>query len=170
MFYNRVFEAAYFITQDEYLAQDVVQETFLKAFRNIDKLNDGSKMGAWLAVIATRTALDLLKKTRKDVITEDNYIDEEISKNQHISSVENIVEEKFIKNLLRQQVQELIPEHRQVIILKYEYDLKDEEIALELGVSSGTVKSRLFRARKKLKLLIEKEPEFQNRGAYYGRT
>ena len=168
MFYNRVFETAYFVTLDEHLAQDVVQETFLKAFRNIDKLKDGTKMGAWLAVIATRTALDLLKKTRNIVITEESFIDEEISKNSHTPSVENVVEEKYIKNLLRQQVQELIPEHRQVVVLKYEYDLNYEEIAKELGISTGTVKSRLYRAKQKLKLRLEKEPAFQNRGAYYG--
>jgi DNA-directed RNA polymerase specialized sigma24 family protein len=64
MFHNRVYRTAYMITNDHYLAQDVVQETFEKAFKGLDKLKDPEKTGAWLGSIATTTAMDLMRKKK----------------------------------------------------------------------------------------------------------
>lgn len=167
MFYKRVYDTAYFITKDQHLSQDVVQETFFKAFRKMHTLKDGGKLGAWLGTIATTTSLDLLRKAkqRNDTVVDDVYMNAIISKNQTATSVEKIVEEKFIKEQLQSYVSKLTPpEYRQVVVLKYEYELKDEEIALELEISVGTVKSRLHRAKSKLRSLLErkhvKEGEF----------
>ena len=60
-------------------------------------------------------------------------------------------------------ITELKPEHRQVIILKYEYDMKDEDIAKSLGISSGTVKSRLFRAKNILKYKLKTNSDEERR-------
>ncbi|KXG43750.1 RNA polymerase sigma factor [Tepidibacillus decaturensis] len=68
MFYHRVYNTAYFIIQDRHLAQDVVQETFFKAFQNMHKVEDGHKLGAWLGTIATRTAIDFLRKVKNETI------------------------------------------------------------------------------------------------------
>jgi RNA polymerase sigma factor (sigma-70 family) len=163
MFYDRVYKTAYFITQDQHIAQDVVQETFIKAFHQMHKLRDGSKMEAWLARIASNTALDFLRKRkrRNETATEDVYIDEWVSKTQIASSVEQIVEDRYMISLVREQILTLSPEYRQVIVLKYEHDFKDEEIAQALGISLGTVKSRLSRAKQKLRLLLEKHPDLK---------
>lgn len=167
MFYHRIYNTAYFIIQDRHLAQDVVQETFIKAFRHIDQVQDGKKIGAWLATIATRTAIDFLRKIKRqnDTPTEDVYIDEEVSKDQmKSSSVEKIAEDRFLKSLIKQNITKLKPEYKDVLVLKYEYSLKDEEIAetLELGISA--VKSRLHRARLKLRTVLDEQPEVRNGG------
>ncbi len=156
MFYHRVYNTAYCITQDHYTAQDVVQETFIKAFKKLDTLKDGSKMGAWLGAIASKTALDFLRKKNKwnDMAAEDVIIEMEISNQQLAASVDEIVENRFTAELVRQSMVEMKPEYRQVLILKYEYDMKYEEIADVLGVSAGTVKSRIFRAKEKLRALL----------------
>lgn len=167
MFYKRVYDTAYFITQDPNLAQDVVQETFFKAFRKMNTLEDGAKLGAWLGAIATTTSLDFLRKVKRwnDIAVEDVYIDEIVSKNQSVSSVENVVEQKFMKQWLRDHISKLTPpEYRQVIVLKYEYDLKDEEIARELKVNVGTVKSRLHRAKIKLRSILEQQQDEKDGG------
>jgi RNA polymerase sigma-70 factor (ECF subfamily) len=156
MHYERVYQAAYFILKDQYLAQDVTQETFLKAFGKIDTLDDGNKLGAWLGTIATRTAIDCLRKIkrRNDIPIEDVYIDEG-RLNDPISSIEDKIEYKFLEKVIKKNISILEPpEYREVIILKYEYELNDKEIAAALGISVSATKSRLHRARKKLKTLL----------------
>lgn len=156
MHYERVYQAAYFIIKDKYLAQDVAQETFLKAFQKMDTLQDGNKLGAWLATIATRTAIDFLRKIkrRNDLPIDDVYIDEGRSDDQTVS-IEDKVEYKFLEKVVQKNIQILEPpEYREVIILKYEYELTDKEIAKAIGISVTAAKSRLHRARKKLKTVL----------------
>jgi RNA polymerase sigma factor (sigma-70 family) len=158
MFYNRVYRTAYMITNDHYLAQDVVQETFEKAFNRLDSLKDAEKTGAWLGSIATSTAKDSLRKKKiwNDVATEDVYIEMEFTKNENSSfSVENEIEAEFTKQTIRKHISTLKLEYRQVIIMKYIHELKDDEISQELGIKVGTVKSRLYRAKSKLKSSME---------------
>jgi RNA polymerase sigma-70 factor (ECF subfamily) len=156
MFYHRVFETAYFILQDRHLAQDVVQETFLKAFQNIHKVQDGAKLGSWLGTIAARTAIDVLRKEKKYRFAVENMVVNEPHCGFEYSAVEKIIEERFLKNLVRQQIAGLKPEYRQVIVLKYEYELQDHEIAEALDLSVSAVKSRLHRAKLALKRILEK--------------
>lgn len=157
MFYRRVYDTAYFILQDSYLAQDVVQETFLKAFQNIDKVQDGTKLGSWLGTIAARTAVDVLRKERKYRFAAENLmVNETTTAYNQSNNVEKIIENRFVKNLVRQQIAGLKPEYRQVIILKYLYELQDQEIADALDLSLSAVKSRLHRARLALRRILEK--------------
>jgi len=67
------------ITNDHYLAQDVVQETFAKAFNQLHRLKDPEKTGAWLGTIATTTAIDIIRKRNRwnDVVTEDVHLERE---------------------------------------------------------------------------------------------
>lgn len=168
MFYQRIYNIALFMTKDRNLAQDVVQETFFKAFKQLHTLKDGNKLEAWLASIASKTALDFLRKQKRwnKITTENIYLDELVSKNQFEPSVEMIVEERFLKNLLRQEISELKPDHKQVIILKYGYELKDEEIASVLEINVGTVKSRINRAKLALKASLEKQMSSKDGDSY----
>jgi len=164
MFYQRVYYTAYYIVQDRELAQDIVQETFLKAFQNIHTVKDGEKLGAWLAAIASRTAIDYVRKIKKwnDVVTEDHIIDEQLSKSDdHYSTVETIVEKKFLKNILLREIDELKPEHKQVLILAYLHDMKYEEIAEALDIKVTMVKTRIHRAKLKLREALETQPDMR---------
>ena len=164
MFYQRVYYTAYYIVQDRELAQDIVQETFLKAFQNMHTVKDGEKLGAWLAAIATRTAIDYLRKIKKwnDVATEDHIIDEHLSKlEDYHSTVETIVEKKFLKNILLQEIDELKPEHKQVLILAYLHDMRYEEIAEALDIKVTMVKTRIHRAKLKLREALETKPDMR---------
>ncbi|MCJ8009665.1 RNA polymerase sigma factor [Lederbergia wuyishanensis] len=164
MFYQRVYYTAYYIVQDRELAQDIVQETFLKAFQNMHTVKDGEKLGAWLAAIASRTAIDYVRKIKKwnDVVTEDHIIDEQLSKSDdHYSTVETIVEKKFLKNILLREIDELKPEHKQVLILAYLHDMKYEEIAEALDIKVTMVKTRIHRAKLKLREALETQPDMR---------
>lgn len=155
-YYHRVYKTAYYIVKDEFLAQDLTHDTFIKAFQNMDDLQDDSKVGAWLGTIATRTAIDYIRrqKNRNDIPTENVYIDIELSKNQNGPSVEEAVERNLLKETIMKNIYELKPDYKEVIILKYVYELRDDEIAKQLGISVGAVKSRLHRARKRLQTVL----------------
>lgn len=161
MHYERVYHAAYFVLKDKYLAQDVTQETFLKAFQKMDTLQDGNKLGAWLGTIATRTAIDFLRKIkrRNDIPIGDVYIDEG-RLDDEMSSIEEKIEYKFLEKVIMNNIGILEPaKYREIIILKYEYGLQDKEIAEALGISVSAAKSRLHRARKKLKTVLDDQLE-----------
>lgn len=156
MHYERVYYAAYFVLQDKYLAQDVTQETFLKAFQGMDTLKDGSKLGAWLGTIATRTAIDYLRKIkrRNDVVLEDVYNDEDHFDHE-MPSIEDKIEFQFLEKIIQKNIQVLEPpSYREVLLLRYEYGLQDKEIAEALGISVAAAKGRLHRARKRLKEVL----------------
>ncbi|MUK90606.1 sigma-70 family RNA polymerase sigma factor [Ornithinibacillus sp. L9] len=158
MFYGRIFRTAYYIVKDEHLAQDVVQETFIKAFKHIDSVKDGYKLGAWLGSIATRTSIDLLRKRRNYVPLENVNIDKVEEFDVHASPVEENMEENYIKEMLHETIKKLEPpEYREIVLLKYHYELMDKEIAELLGININTVKTRFRRAKQKLKRALYQE-------------
>lgn len=165
MFYNKVYSTAYYVTKDYYLAQDITQETFIKAFKQIHNLKDTKKIESWLGTIATRTAIDYIRKIKKqnELVSNDVFIDINTfsKKESSKSQVEKSIEDKFIKNEIQKSISELKPEYRQVIVLKYDYELKDEEIAKELDMTLSAVKGRIHRAKNKLKSVLSKHIKFE---------
>lgn len=139
-----------------HLAHDVLQETFLKAFKKLDTLSDLDNIGPWLGVIATRTAIDLIRKNNNwnGIPTEDVLLLGKLSLQEKAPSVEDEVENQMVKAELLSKIQELKQEYREILVLKYYYDLTDQEIASSLEINIGTVKSRHHRAKQKLQALI----------------
>ncbi len=156
-YYERVFEVAYYMTKDRHLAQDVLQEAFMKAYNHLDDLQDIKKTGSWLSVVTTNTAIDLLRKRKRwnGIPTDDVIL---LNQMQPYEENNSEVENQVIQTLLIEQIQaqfgNLSPEHRQAILLKYYHGLKDDEIAKLTGSTAGTIKSRLHRAKKKIHSLL----------------
>ena len=153
-FYGRTFAVVYNILRRRENAEDITQDAFIKAFQNIDQLQDQSKFGAWLTVIASNLARNYLKREKKIILTDELP---EIS----TGSFSNDTEEEALRGLeidrVRKAIRTLPTEQYQVVVLQYYHDLKVEEIASMLGIRAGTVKSRLFRAREKLAGALELE-------------
>ncbi|MFL1672972.1 sigma-70 family RNA polymerase sigma factor [Paenibacillus dendritiformis] len=150
MFYERVYSTAYMIIKDSHLAQDITQETFMKAFAQIHTLHDDSKLGAWLQSIAARTSLDYLRKRNRwnDIASEDTVLDIELAKDfDSRLSVEQKVELKIIVDEIYTYLKKLKPEYQKVIILKYIHHMKNAEIAAATNANESTVKTRLKRAK-----------------------
>ncbi len=162
-YYERVYYAAYFVMKDPDLAQDVLQESFVKAFKNIHTVQDEEKLGAWLATIATRTAIDHLRKRKKwnDFTTTDVLMDIEATdaNANDDSTVESSLENKMIREVLANEIEKLSPNYKEIMILHYVQQYSYEEIGQILEMNIGTVKTRVFRAKKMLKESIEKHPE-----------
>lgn len=152
VFYNKVLHVAQSITRDIYLAEDVLQEAFLKIYQNLDQMKDIEKLGAWIATITTRTAIDFLRKEKKYPMSS---MDEIIFYLENPdASTEEMAWTHLLKEQIEQHIDQLKPEYRQVIELRYHKGLKEKEIETELNITKSTVKTRLYRARQTLKAQI----------------
>jgi RNA polymerase sigma-70 factor (ECF subfamily) len=140
---------AKWLLRNEQDAQDVVQEAFLRAFKSFGGFR-GSNGRAWLPTIVRNTSYTLLKKNRVADLT--IPFDEEIhaSDNESVNAA-TILERSEDAELIREAMDELPAEFREILTLRHQEGLSYKEIADIAQIPYGTVMSRLARARVKLK-------------------
>ncbi|HLN64053.1 MAG TPA: sigma-70 family RNA polymerase sigma factor [Symbiobacteriaceae bacterium] len=154
LYRDDVFRFAYLVVRDSSLAQDVVQEAFLKVFRSIHKFQFRSSFKSWLYRVAVNEAITILRRRR---IKEDLDPTPDASRGMETAQAtrewqpEEAVLESEERRLLRGAIGQLDPVHRTVVVLKYFDEFSDTEIAAVIGCPPGTVKSRLHRARELLR-------------------
>jgi RNA polymerase sigma-70 factor (ECF subfamily) len=154
---RRVFRMAKQITQNDDDAEDVLQETFLKAYTHLDDFQGNSKFYTWLVRIAVNEALMKLRKRRSDrTVPLDEPIDTgEDEVTREIAVWDQNPEESYSREelgrILDEAIQTLKPAYRTVFILRDIEELSIEETAEALGLSISAVKSRLLRARLQLR-------------------
>lgn len=142
--------------KDEDDVQDLVQETFIKAFNNIDKFQFGYTFSSWIYRIASNNCIDFLRKKRISFISIDKPIsssdDEdmtmEIEDKEYMPDLSILNDEKV--NALRKAIDELPINYKEIIHLRHNEELDYQEISDKLNMPLGTVKAHLFRARKML--------------------
>ena len=140
---------ARWLLRNEQDAQDVVQEAYLRAFRSFAGFR-GTSGRAWLLTIVRNTSYTLLKKNRAADLT--TPFDEEIHASGHESaSPATILEHAEDSELIKNAMEELPAEFREILILRHQESLSYNEIGETLKIPIGTVMSRLARARGKLK-------------------
>lgn len=136
------------ITGNPALAQDIAQETMLKAVLNIKNFVPEVKFSTWLLKIATNVFKDYLRKNRNTILVEEIY-----------SNAEGDIEETAMINIqyneLKNILMKLSYEKRMVFILKHYYGYKYEEISKIMDCPIGTVRSRLHNAVKEITREIE---------------
>src|SRR5438067_429410 len=140
---------ARWLLRNEQDAQDVVQEAYLRAFKSFGGFH-GSNGRAWLLTIVRNTSYTLLKKNRAVDLT--TTFDEEV----HASGQESLTPAAILEHnedakLMREAIDELPAEFREILTLRHQEGLSYKEIADITQIPSGTVMSRLARARAKLK-------------------
>ena len=140
---------AKWLLRNEQDAQDVVQEAYLRAFRSFSGFH-GSNGRAWLLTIVRNTSYTLLKKNRAVDLT--TTFDEEIhASGDESASPATILEHAEDAELIREAMDELPAEFREILVLRHQEGLSYKEIADIAQIPPGTVMSRLARARAKLK-------------------
>lgn len=145
--YHTLYNAVHYIIKDHFLSEDIVQETFIKAYEKSDTVQDEQKIGAWLKTIAKRTAIDFLRKQKRcgcECLDESFNIDCQ-------ESTERDVEWNCLKGEIEKEIRTLKKEQQQILTLKVNKGLKEKEIASFLNLNPSTVKINMFRARKILK-------------------
>jgi RNA polymerase sigma-70 factor (ECF subfamily) len=140
---------ARWLLRNEQDAQDVVQEAYLRAFKSFSGFH-GSNGRAWLLTIVRNTSYTLLKKNRAADLT--TTFDEEVHASGHeSSSPATILEHAEDAELIKNAMNELPAEFREILALRHQEDLSYQDIGDILKIPAGTVMSRLARARAKLR-------------------
>lgn len=141
--YEKFYRLAYSYMRNEDDALDVVQESACQAIKNCSKVKNKDYLSTWIYRIVVNTALDMLRKRKKETLTEE--------------MPEIPIEDQYQETELRSILEQLDEKSRTVVVLRYFEDMKLEDIANIAGENLNTVKARLYRALKKLRLNLEAE-------------
>ena len=153
--YQFVYARAKFTVRDEHEAQDLMQEVYLAAYKNIGSLKNTDSVYSWLSGITLRQGMKLVNRKKRNILlSEDQEGMFEGLPDESRGAEERIAREEEIQ-IMKDCIYELSEEQRAVILAYYYDEMKVEEIARLLEISEGTVKSRLYHARKRLKASLE---------------
>lgn len=169
---RKILRLAQHITQNREDAEDVLQETFLKAYEHLDQFQGNSKFYTWIVRIAVNQALMKLRKRKSDrTVSIDEGIDtgEDIVVRE-IAAWDEDPEQRYsrdeINQILSEAVESLAPPYRTVFVLRDVEELSTEETAEALDLSIPAVKSRLLRARLQLRDKLTKFFKRKGDGAF----
>lgn len=146
-----VWNYAYSMTRKWDQADDITQEVFIKVYKNLYSFRSESSVKTWILTITRNMTLDYRRSAFYRKIT----LMEFLSPSAESPSAEQAVIDAMAANELWKLVLQLPLKYREVLILFAHYQLSMKEMAHVLGVTEGTVKSRLFHARKKMTKLKE---------------
>ena len=165
---RKIYRLAKHITQNDEDAEDVLQETFLKASEHLDNFQGNSKFYTWIVRIAVNESLMKLRKRKGDrTVPLDEPVDTgEEMVTREIAVWDDNPEQRYsreeIQEILDKAVEGLKPDFRTVFILRDIEELSTEETAESLGISIPAVKSRLLRARLALREKLTRQ--FKRKG------
>jgi RNA polymerase sigma-70 factor (ECF subfamily) len=158
-----VYNLAYRLVSDREDAMDIVQEVFLKTYQALPRFRGESRFSTWIYRVCVNASLDHLRRKQK---TASLSLDEPLSfKESSVTrevedegeSVEDSVETKCMGQAILSTLKDLDPAHRVIVLLSDVQGYSYQEIADILGLSMGTVKSRLHRARNMVRRLVPSE-------------
>jgi RNA polymerase sigma-70 factor (ECF subfamily) len=156
---RRAFAIALALVRDENDARELVQDAFLRVYKGINSFQGGSSFFTWLYRIITNLSIDLIRKPGRQLvdIDEARFESDESQEAEFplLSRVDgadplDVVRRREIAQRLQVALDALPPYHRGVIVMREIERLSYEEMAQSMGVSKGTIMSRLFHARQKL--------------------
>jgi len=154
---RRAFAIAMGLVRDENDARELVQDAFLRVYRNLNSFQGGSSFFTWLYRIVTNLAIDLMRKPgRRDAELVDNQsASDEPTEFPLVSRIDgadpiDVMRRREIAGRIQAALDALPPYHRGVILMREVEGMSYEEMAVAMGVSKGTIMSRLFHARQKL--------------------
>ena len=141
LYIPQMYRFALSIVKNEADAQDVVAESVKIAYEQLNKLKYKAKFESWMMSIVSNEAKDLISKNKREQLTDDIRIFEKSGNDEKDEMLQIVM---------------MLPEEFSKVVMLYYYDgFSTREIAMILHISVGTVKSRLSRAREKLKTMIE---------------
>jgi len=157
--YERVKRFIFALVKDEWVADDLIQETFIKVQKNLNQLQDEAKLSSWIFRIAYNLCQDHFRKLSR------------VSKREHVTAEERqflsepLFQKEFDQHQMGTCVQgkiRLLPESYQTVLVLFDLmEFSHQEIAEILEISVENVKVRLHRARNKLKKILQEECSFE---------
>lgn len=159
--YKDLYRFIYSIVRSQALAEDALQNTLEKAYKSLQQLKDQGKFKTWIYTIARNETFTLLRKYKRENLAEADNVEinwlfdkEQMLPEEYVSNIE-------MREYLIEIVNQLKPEFRDIIILRYYADLSLEEISTALNVKINTVKTRHMRAKEKIAKELKKTYLFE---------
>jgi RNA polymerase sigma-70 factor (ECF subfamily) len=156
-----VYRQAFWVLGEQEAAEDATQEAFIRAFQNIQVVY-GSTFKAWLLRITTNVCIDMVRRVQRHPLTALEPVDEDGEEFESAAwmvdrspSIEATVETEQMVEAVQQCLSRLHPDYRTAIVLVDIQELDYEEAARSMGICMGTFKSRLARARMRLRGLLQ---------------
>jgi len=161
-----VFNIIYRMTAQYQEAEDISQEVFLTVYQKLYQFDSSKRFAPWIHRIAINTCISSLRKKNKVVLLnfDDSYANQlEPDQYQHYTDPDINLERAELKEEIKAALLEIPESYRSVLIMRYQLDLNNLEIAETLGVSKENVEVRIHRARKSLRKVIIKRWEERGR-------
>lgn len=146
-----LFRYAYWLCHDKHVAEDLVQETFLRAWRALDSLKDEKAAKSWLITILRRENARRFERKRFEM--------SEYEESAITDTLSTSTEQEIENHWLREKISQMPEEYREPLVLQVIGGFSGEEIAELLSLNKNTVMTRLFRARNQLKDALDEEPK-----------
>ena len=138
-----LYRLAYYYVKNHHDAMDILQESILKGYSNLSKIKDKDSIDKYLSRIIINTAIDFIRKNSKMIFTDDECLKE--------------VESEVNSSDINYAVDNLEEDLKSIIVLKYFHGYKISEVAEILDISISTVKNRMHKALKQLRVEIKEE-------------
>ena len=161
---NMVYSTAFRILGNEADAMDVAQEVFLRAYQHFEKLNDNPRAGGWLRRVARNLSLNQITRYRnrwkmfselESDDSDDDFAARIAAETEDASQLDEVRRQELLEEALAK-----LPDKQRIPLTLYHFeDMSYDEIAAQLGVSLGKVKTDIFRARESLKKTLRFDEE-----------
>ena len=148
---KKVFTVAYSLVQDTDEAQDLTQESFVRAYSALESFRGTARFYTWIYRITVNLCMDHFRKQAVEKAAMTHEQDE----HQNPTTPDRVASQHEMSQAVRQAIRALPEDHRTVIIMREIEGLSYQEIAKVAGISIGTVMSRLFYARRKLREILK---------------
>lgn len=158
-FGNDVLRTAYMYVKDIHTAEDIFQEVFIKVNKNLHTFQGNSSVKTWLIRITINTCKDYLKSAyHRHTVPMDEFVEDNISTEDDFNNIER---QETIQSV-KEAVMELPDHYKDVVMCVYFQEMSMEQASQMLEVPVGTIKSRLTRAKEKLKEILERRLLYEN--------
>ncbi len=162
---KKVYNLALKMTGNENDAQDISQEAFIKAYTGLKNFRGESRFSVWLYRLTYNLSIDFIRKNQRTQVSSLTYIDDngdyadfEIPDISY--EPEGEIEKRELREAISKGIDELPEKHREILLMREITGMSYEDIAVTLGLSEGTVKSRISRARAGLVQILNKYGTF----------
>lgn len=161
MLYDRyapfIYNKCFWFVNDEEEAKDLTQEIFIKIYLNLPKFKGNSKLSTWIYAITVHTSIKFVNKNKNKA----TFLSEEILHNYFSENIDyNEISDAELLDINYERLQEIMDvlpvEDRNVLLMKYQYNLSINKIVQILNIKESAVKMRLLRAKKKVIEIREK--------------
>jgi RNA polymerase sigma-70 factor (ECF subfamily) len=157
LYYGKMLAVCMQYTNDKDTAQEIVQDSFIKIFEKLNLFDNKGSLEGWIRRIVVNTAIDRIRKSKKDPFLIDNDNDYKLGGIDPMEELDNLKLSEEKSEIILEAIQQLSPAYRTVFNLYVIEELSHKEIAEKLGISEGTSKSNLSKARVNIHKLIEEK-------------